>query len=159
VFGKFCGPTITSFLFAVGGIFYTFLFCSLILFVSLHFAFQIDFRKSEADNKTDALGPKENFFSTLRKLDIFILFFSQFMNMLSKTFFAPIIINHITSKFSFLLENASKLLSLSFVSYYYTVYNIDWVIKRYGTNLCIAFGIMLNSIAVNLLSPLSILPQ
>lgn len=158
MFGKFCGPTITSFLYSFGGIFYTFLFCSLILLVSLHYAYQIDFRESEAKDKNSS-EKKENFFSTLRKLDISMLFFSQFLNILSKTFFGPIIFSHINSKFSITLENASKFLSLSFISYYFTVYNIDCFIKRFGAKLCIAFGIFLNCIAVNLLHPVSFLPQ
>jgi fucose permease len=92
-------------------------------------------------------------------LDIFMLFFSQFLNILSKTFFGLIFFSHINSKFSMSFENASKLLSFCFISYYFTVYNIDSFIKRFGTKLCIAFGIFLNCIAVNLLNPISILPQ
>ena len=157
--GKFCGPTITYFLYSVGGIFCTFLFCSLILLVSLHFAFQINFKKSETEKDKKNLGPKENFFSTLRNLDIFMLFFSQFLNVLSKTFFSAIIFSHIKTKFSMSLENASILLSLSFISYYFTVYNIGNFIKRFGTKLCIVFGIFLNCIAVSLLNPIGILPQ
>lgn len=158
MFGKFCGPTITSFLFSIGGIFYSYLFCSLILLASLNFAFQIDFKQSETEDKK-CLEKKENFFTTLRKLDIFMLFFSQFLNILSKTFFGLIFFSHINSKFSMSFENASKLLSFCFISYYFTVYNIDSFIKRFGTKLCIAFGIFLNCIAVNLLNPISILPQ
>lgn len=158
MFGKFCGPTITSFLYALGGVFYAFLFCSLVLLASLYYAIQIDFKESEAENQK-CLEKKENFFSSMGKLDIFIIFFSQFLNVLSKTFFGPIIFSHISNNFSITLENASKLLSLSFIAYYFTVYNIDSFIKRFGTKLCIAFGIFVNCIAVNLLNPISILPQ
>ena len=155
MFGKFCGPTLISIIYSYGGLFATFLFSSLTLLISYFYVLQIPLE--EEDIKADE--KKENFFTSLKKIDIFIIFFAQFLNMLSKTFFGPLIFNHITNTFGISLETASKMTSLSFISYYITIYYIDKIIHRFGTKMTIAVGVLINFIAVNLLFPISLFPQ
>ncbi len=155
MFGKFCGPTIISIVYSFGGLFATFLFSSLTMLISYFYVLKIQLEEEEirADEK------KENFFTSLEKTDIFIIFFAQFLNMLSKTFSGPLIFNHIINTYGISLEQASKLSSFSFVSYYITIYYIDRIINKFGTKMTIAVGILINFIAVNLLFPISLFPQ
>jgi len=155
VFGKFCGPTIISIVYSYGGLLSTFLFSSLTLLIPYFYVLEIPLEEEEI--KPDE--KKENFFTSLEKFDIFIIFFSQFLNMLSKTFSGPLIFNHITKTFGISLEQASKLSSLSFISYYITIYYIDRIINKFGTKMTIAVGVLLNFISVNLLYPISLFPQ
>ena len=155
MFGKFCGPTIISIVYGYGGLFATFLFSSLTMLISYFYVLQIPFEEEEI--KLDE--KKENFFTSLEKIDIFIIFFSQFLNMLSKTFSGPLIFNHITNTYGISLEQASKMTSLSFISYYVTIYYIDRIINRFGTKVTIAVGVLINFISVNLLFPISLFPQ
>lgn len=156
MFGKFCGPTIISLIYSYGGVFYTFLFSAATLLICYFCASQY-INLEDEEIKPDEI--KENFFTSLEKYDIFILFFSQFLNMLSKTYSGPILFTHINKRFNITLEQASNMLSLSFISYYLTIYYIDNIIKRFGTKLTIAFGVFLNFVSVNLLYPVRILPQ
>ena len=151
MFGKFCGPTIVSFIYFYGGIFYTFLLTSISLFISIFFLLELDFKSEEQEDKAEEI--KENFFTSISKFEIFTLFFCQFLNLLSKSFYGHMLFFHMNKKFNISIEMCSFLLSLSFASYYFVIYYIDRIIKR------LIIGILLNFLAVNLLFPISILPQ
>ncbi len=155
MFGKFCGPTIISIIYGYGGLFSTFLFSSITLLISYFYVLkiQIDEDEIKPDEK------RENFFTSLEKLDIFVIFFSQLLNMISKTFYGPLIFNHISKNYRISLEYASMMSSLSFISYYITIYYIDRIIKRFGTKFSIATGLLLNFLSVILLFPIRIFPQ
>ncbi len=157
MFGRFCGPTVTSLIFYFGGPLTAFLFSSFTIsicyFVSDNF---IDLNEEDEIKRSDY---KETFFTSFEKFDILMLFLSQLLNVISKTFYGPLIFNHVSSKFNISLENASNLFSLSFFTYCIAIYFVDDIIKKFGTKLTIAVGLFINFASVSLLSPIEILPQ
>jgi len=158
VIGKFCGPSITSFLYSLGGITFSFIICSSFLLASFHYALLLKFKKFDYKESDQPLF-KEDFFSTLVKIDIFFLFLLQFLNVFTKTFLSQIILIHIHNKFSISMANASKLMSLSYISYIFTAYYLSSIITRLGSIRCIAVGIFLNLIGLTLMNSIEIFPQ
>lgn len=157
MFGRFCGPTVVSLAFYVGGTLTAFLFSSFTLLICyLVFSNYVELDDNDEVKHSDQ---KENFFTSFEKFDIIMLFCSQLLNVVSKTFYGPLIFNHVSSKFDLSLESASNLFSLSFITYWISIYCIDGIIKKHGTKLTITTGLFFNFIAVNLLSPISIFPQ
>jgi len=157
VFGRFCGPTVTSLIFYLGGPLTAFLFSSFTISICFIITYYfIDLNEEDEIKQSDH---KETFFTSFEKFDIFMLFLSQLLNVISKQFYGPLIFNHISNKFNISLENASNLVSLSFLTYCIAVYFIDDIIKNFGTKLSIAVGLFINFFSVVLLSPIEILPQ
>lgn len=157
MFGRFCGPTVTSIVFYFGGPILAFSFSSTTLIIC-YFVFDKYIILPE-DDEIKTSEQKENFFTSFEKFDIIMLFFAQLINVISKTFYGPLIFNHVVKKFNISLEYASNLFSLSFLTYWVAIYYIDNIIKNYGTKMTIAFGLLTNFVAINFLSPISVLPQ
>lgn len=152
--GKFCGPTIASFIYSYGGIYLTFCFTAIALIIPTLLVFQVDFKES-----TEEIKQNQGFLSSLFKFDILVLTLCQFLNMLSKTFYAPTFTNHLIKKFDVSIETSSRIQSISFISYYFTLRSIDFIIKKFGVKMLLVSGLLMNFVSVNFLGPISIFPQ
>jgi len=157
VFGRFCGPTVTSIVFYFGGTVTAFLFSSFT--IGICYFILISYIDLNEEDEIKNCEGQENFFTSFEKFDIIMLFFSQLLNVISKTFYGPLIFNHVSTKFNVSIEKASNLFSLSFLTYWIAIYFIDDIIKKYGTKFIITIGLFMNFAAVNLLSPIAIFPQ
>lgn len=112
--------------------------------------------KEKEDKKQEE---KHRFMESLFKFDIFILTLAQIINMMAKSFSAPTFTYHVTTKFDVSIENASRIQSLSFVTYYLTFKNFDFLMEKLNVKMLIVIGLFTNFISVNLIGPVLVLPQ
>lgn len=153
--GKICGPTIVSFIYSFGGISLTYFITAISLLIPTLMVFRMEFKEKE-DKKQEE---KHRFMESLFKFDIFILTLAQIINMMAKSFSAPTFTYHVTTKFDVSIENASRIQSLSFVTYYLTFKNFDFLMEKLNVKMLIVIGLFTNFISVNLIGPVLVLPQ
>lgn len=152
--GRFCGPTIASFVYIFSGIFFTYIFFGIVTLGYSILLFQLDFKETHQGEKE-----KSGFLSGLLKAEVLLLSFAQFLNRMCRSFFAPTFTNSIMKKFSVSIEFASHIQATSFIGYWFTFRNFDFLIKNLGVKILIVFGLFINFLGAINLGPISILPQ
>lgn len=152
--GKMCGPSIASLLYSWGGIIFTYNITSLVLLIISLLVFQINFKDPEKE-----LDKKQSFTRSLFKFDILLLAISEVINSNFKCFFSPTFTNHVMKKFDITIETSSRIQSISFISYYFTFRNFDFIMSKLGVQLILVIGVLCNFFAANFLGPVEILPQ
>lgn len=154
VIGRLCGPTIASFIYYFSGIFFTYAIVAFIVFSSSLLVYSLEFKE-----KAGKIKEKKSFLSTVLKIDVLLLAFSQIINRLTRTFFTPTFTNHIIKKFNLSIETASYIQSMSFISYVLVFNNFDFIVAKLGIKLLIVVGLFINFLCSICLGPIFILPQ
>lgn len=149
-----CGPSIASFLYSWGGIVFTYTITSIVLLILTIFISQINFKDPEG-----GLDKKQNFIKAIFKPDILILAISEIVNSNFKYFFSPTFTSHVMKKFEISIETASRIQSISFITYYFLLRYFDFIIMKFGVQLILITGVFFSFISANLLGPVQILPQ
>lgn len=156
--GKLCGPVILSFLYSLGGIFLTYLISSIATFIVTIFIFGIEFGENVEEKEKDH-KISYNFISNLFKVEVMILFIVQIINMATKSYYAPTFTDHVMNKFQVSLETAASIQSFSYISYYFTFKNFDFLLEKLEIKLLLVISFILSFLISIFLGPISILPQ
>lgn len=156
--GKLCGPVILSLLYSLGGIFFTYFVSSIATFIVTFYVFEIEFAENVEEVKNDK-KISYSYISNLFKIEVMILIIIQLINMETKSFYAPTYTDHVMTKFQVSLETAAIIQSFSYISYYFTFKNFDFLMEKFEIKLLLVIGLIFNFIFSNFLGPISILPQ
>lgn len=156
--GKLCGPVILSFLYSLGGIFFTYFVSSISVLIMTFFIFGIEFRENVEEIKK-IQKKSYSFISNLFKVDVIIAIMVQIINMATKSFYAPTYTDHVMNKFQVSLEIAASIQSFSYISYYFTFKYFDFLLGKLEIKLLLAIALIFNFLISILLGPISILPQ
>lgn len=81
------------------------------------------------------------------------------VDCITKTFYFPSLTNHLQSRFGLSLEVASLFFVIDMVMYVVTLNFLNGVIKKIGLKMTILIGLILNSMTVLFLPPISYMPQ
>ncbi len=79
--------------------------------------------------------------------------------MISTTFYLPILSHHLIEMFGLSLEQASIFFIINMISYFIVLQYLNEINNLFGLKLTMTIGLMINSIAVLFIHPVSFLPQ
>jgi len=81
------------------------------------------------------------------------------LDIITTTFFLPVFSHYLIQKYGFTEEQTSIFFIINMISYFLVVNYLREARNIFGVKLTITIGLLINSIAVLMMFPISILPQ
>lgn len=150
--GLSLGPLLGSIFYYLAGYLTPFVLASLIILSGLLLISKIEIIDEASDNSL-------NFFKLLFNKDIMITFLVVLCDMISTSFIFPVFSTHLFNTFGLSVEVTSLFFVFEIVGYCIALKCLSYITEVLGNKFTMLLGLLINTVCILLLCPISIIPK